>query len=114
QSGPNSSYDGDYIFKNTTGTTWTQTALAAPAHSSDGQGTLAVALDGADTHALAGLPDAQSGTGEAWLWTDSTSWDSGVQLSANDAISHACVGHSIALSADGNTLIAGGLQDSAY
>jgi hypothetical protein len=99
------------------GTTWTQQGNklvgtgTAGVFSSEGQ---SVALSGDGNTAAIGGPD-DNGVGAVWIFTRSGGvWSQvGSKLVASGAMANAGVGTSVALSADGTTLIVGAPADNA-
>jgi len=73
-----------------------------------------VALSGEGSAAIVGGVEDNSYIGAAWVYSRSGSvWtQQGNKLAGTDAIGSARQGHSVALSADGNTAIVGGLADN--
>jgi antibiotic biosynthesis monooxygenase (ABM) superfamily enzyme len=80
-----------------------------------GQGfSVALSADG-NTVIVGGLGD-NSSTGAAWVFTRSTgAWtQQGSKLVGSDGVGMVKQGHSVALSADGNTAVVGGPYDNSY
>jgi hypothetical protein len=74
---------------------------------------VAVSADGY-TVLIGGSAD-NSSAGAAWLFTrNETVWTKGSKLVGTGAVGNASQGHSVALSADGNTAIVGGPHDNSY
>ena len=74
---------------------------------------VAVSADG-KTAIVGGYTD-NSYQGAVWVYSKTNEkWDQGVKLTANDSIFKAQQGYSIALSADGNTAIVGGISDNTF
>jgi len=99
------------------GTSWTQQGsklIGDGAVGGAGQGT-AVALSADGNTALVGGPYDNSHVGAAWVFTRSGSnWtQQSNKLIGNTAVGTAWQGSSVALSADGNTALIGGPEDSS-
>ena len=75
-----------------------------------------VALSADGNTAIVGGPVDNSSTGAAWVYTRSGGvWtQQGSKLVGTGAVGNAGQGYSVALSADGNTAIVGGLGDNSY
>ena len=74
---------------------------------------VAVSADG-KTAIVGGYTD-NSYQGAVWIFSKTNEkWDQGIKLTANDSIFKAQQGYSIALSADGNTAIVGGISDNTF
>ena len=80
-----------------------------------GQG-ISVALSADGNTAIVGGVRDNSGTGAAWVYTRSGGvWNQqGTKLVGTGAVGHAGQGVSVAVSADGNTAIVGGVEDNSY
>jgi hypothetical protein len=80
---------------------------------SAGQG-LSVALSGDGNTAIVGGPSDNYSVGAAWVFTSTNgTWSQqGLKLVGTGAVGNAYQGHSVALSADGNTAILGGSTDN--
>lgn len=78
-----------------------------------GQGR-SVSLSSDGNTAAVGFPADNGGTGAIWIWTRNNGvWkQQGPKLVGAGAIGTSIQGSSVALSADGNTVIAGGLEDN--
>jgi hypothetical protein len=100
------------------GGVWTQQGVklvGADAIGQAGQGaSVALSADG-NTAILGGVAD-NSNTGSAWVFTRSGGvWtQQGGKLIGTGALGNARQGYSVALSADGNTAIVGGVADNSY
>jgi len=97
-----------------TGGVWTQQAKLAP---SGGAGNpslgVSVALSADGNTALAGGPQDNGSLGAVWVFTRSGgAWTQQAKLVGAGAVGSAALGVSVALSADGNTALAGGPQDN--
>jgi FG-GAP repeat len=100
------------------GSTWTQQGKKLTAQAGEeAQGELgwSVALSSDGNTALVGAPADEGEVGAAWVFTRSGStWtQQGKKLIANDEVGHAGYGFSVALSAEGNTALIGGITDEA-
>ena len=72
---------------------------------------MALSADG--NTAIIGQPWDDGGIGAAWIWTRSGgTWTQGPKLIGSGATGNASQGHSVALSADGNTALVGGSGDN--
>ncbi len=100
------------------GTTWSQQqklvgtgAVNKPYSAQQGN---SVALSGDGNAAIVGGPNDNVATGAAWVFTRSGStWtQQGSKLVGTGAAGDASQGYSVALSADGNTAIVGGVRDN--
>ena len=80
-----------------------------------GQG-ISVALSADGNTAIVGGVKDNSGTGAAWVFTrNGDVWNQqGNKLVGTGAVGHAGLGVSVAVSADGNTAIMGGVEDNSY
>ena len=80
-----------------------------------GQG-ISVALSADGNTAIVGGVKDNSGTGAAWAFTrNGDVWNQqGNKLVGTGAVGHAGLGVSVAVSADGNTAIMGGVEDNSY
>jgi hypothetical protein len=88
------------------GGAWSQ-LVAVPTNG----GTLALSADG--NTFIQGSFSANAGAGAVWIYSNSSgTWGQQAQLAVSDAIGLAGIGYSVALSADGNTAIVGGLNDN--
>ncbi|WP_448697761.1 gliding motility-associated C-terminal domain-containing protein [Mucilaginibacter sp. AW1-3] len=101
-----------------TGTTWTQQGnkLVGTGHGPIcGQGT-SVALSADGNTAMIGGPLEGGDIGAIWVFTrNANTWaQQGNKLTVSDNIGLTDLGRSVALSADGNTAIAGGYYDNNY
>lgn len=73
-----------------------------------------VALSADGNTAIVGGPYDHGTNGAAWVWTRSSGvWTQSAKLVGSDAIGNAFQGNSVAISADGNTAIVGGMLDNA-
>ncbi len=87
---------------------WTQQAQLFNA-----SGAVSVTLSADGNTAVIGAPGNNVGVGAAWVFTRSNGvWTQGQILAANDEAGQAGFGQSVALSADGNTVIVGGPNDN--
>jgi len=86
--------------------------VGAGAVGSSNQGTVAISADGS-TAVVGGSNDSE-GTGAIWIFVRSgNSWtQQGAKLTGSDGIGAPGLGTSVAISADGNTVIAGGSGDN--
>jgi antibiotic biosynthesis monooxygenase (ABM) superfamily enzyme len=114
-SGDNSDTGAAWVYTHSGGL-WTQqdsklVGTGAVGHA--GQGISVALSDDGNTAVVGGVGD-NSGSGAAWAHTRSgTNWtQQGSKLVGTGAVGHAGQGHSVALSADGNTAIVGGLTDN--
>ncbi len=74
---------------------------------------VAVSADG-NTAIVGGYTD-NSYQGAVWVYSRTNEkWDQGIKLTANDSIFKAQQGYSVAISADGNTAIFGGISDNSF
>ncbi|HEY7537544.1 MAG TPA: IPT/TIG domain-containing protein [Gaiellaceae bacterium] len=98
------------------GNTWTQQGAKLTGAGETGNGELGrgVALSSDGSTAIAGGPLDNGGTGALWVFTRSgTTWTpQGGKLTGTGATGAPNLGTSVALSADGDTLLAGGAGDS--
>jgi FG-GAP-like repeat len=99
------------------GGVWTQQGpklVGSGAIGGSSQG-VSVALSADGNTAIVGGFEDNLGVGAAWVFIrDSGVWvQEGPKLLASDAVGSANLGYSVALSADGNTAIAGGLEDNS-
>jgi hypothetical protein len=97
------------------GTNWTQQSIKLVGKGAVGsarQG-VSVALSADGTTAIVGGVEDSANRGAAWVFNrQGNVWaQQNDKLAAKDASSNAMQGHSVALSADGNTAIVGGLAD---
>jgi hypothetical protein len=78
------------------------------------QGIVSLSADG--NTAVVGGPNDNDGTGAIWIFTKSDiSWtQQGGKLTGSDCIGASMMGQSVAISADGNTVIAGGPGDGGF
>jgi flagellar basal body rod protein FlgG/antibiotic biosynthesis monooxygenase (ABM) superfamily enzyme len=97
------------------GTSWTQQGNKLVGNGTGGNQGFSVALSADGNTALVGGPYDNSNVGAAWVFTRSGStWtQQGNKLVGNGAVGNAWQGSSVALSADGNTALVGGPQDSS-
>ncbi|MBV8598072.1 MAG: hypothetical protein JO017_04550 [Actinobacteria bacterium] len=106
---------GAYVFTRT-GSTWRRQPLVLRGRGElrSGEFGLAVAMS-ADGKTLAvGGPGDNSGAGAVWTFARVGSrWVAGPKLLARGERGHAEFGYSVALSADGKTLVVGGFRDNA-
>jgi hypothetical protein len=105
---------GAYVFTRT-GTKWRREpiVLTGRGEQRNGEFGLAVALSEDGKVAAIGGPSDNSGTGAVWIFTHSGSrWVPGPKLTPADEIGRAEFGYTVALSADGRTLLAGGFRDN--
>ena len=73
------------------------------------------ALSADGNTAIFGGPDDSGGVGAAWVWTRSGgAWAEQSKLIGTGAVGSSHQGFSVALSADGNTAIVGGADDSGF
>ena len=87
---------------------WTQQAQLFNA-----SGAVSVTLSADGNTAVIGAPGDNVEVGAAWVFTRSNGeWTQGQKLAANDEAGQAGFGQSVALSADGNTVIVGGPKDN--
>ena len=95
------------------GTGW-GTKLVGTGAVGNGRQGVSVALSGDGSTAIVGGVEDKSYSGAAWVYSRSgTVWTQQAnKLVGTDAIGSAGQGHSVALSADGNTAIVGGLADN--
>jgi hypothetical protein len=105
-----------YVYINTGGV-WTQQGpalLGTGAVGASKQG-YSVGITGDGNTAIVGGPDDNSNVGAAWLFTrNGGNWtQQGSKLVGTGAVGAAQQGTSVALSADGNTAIAGGIGDAS-
>lgn len=83
---------------------------ASNASGPAGLGPVALSADG--NTALVGGPADAAGAGAVWVWTrNGNTWTQTAKLVGTGAVGNARLGVSVALSADGNTAIAGGFLD---
>ena len=113
--GDNSHTGAAWVFTRS-GTVWTQQGsklVGTGAVGTAGQG-ISVALSADGNTAIVGGVEDNSDTGAAWVFTRSgTVWtQQGNKLVGTGAVGTAGQGHSVALSADGDTAIVGGLADN--
>ncbi len=115
--GDNSSAGAAWVWTRTGGV-WTQqggklVGTGAIGNALQGQ---SVALSADGNTAIVGGNGDNSYAGAAWVWTRSNGgWaQQGDKLVGNDATGNAAQGYSVALSADGNTAIVGGPNDSNF
>ena len=97
------------------GSSWTQQTIlvGTGATGPAGQGT-SVALSADGNTALVGGEGDDAGIGATWVFTRSGSvWTQQAKLVGSGAIGNAEQGSAVALSADGNTAIVGGLNDNS-
>ncbi len=75
---------------------------------------VAISADG--NTAITGGPEDNNGVGAVWIYTRTGStWTQQTQIAApNDAIGTAEFGFSVGISANGNTIIVGAMQDDSY
>ena len=109
------SYTGAAWAYTRSGDVWTQqgsklVGTGAVGNASQGH---SVALSADGSTAVVGGPHDNSYTGAAWSYTrNGTAWtQQGNKLAGPGAVGNARQGSSVALSADGNTAIAGGISD---
>ncbi|MBS0151402.1 MAG: hypothetical protein JSR31_10720, partial [Nitrospira sp.] len=106
-----------WVYTRTAGV-WTQQGpklLGTDDIGTAGQG-MSVALGADGNTAVVGGGGDNSGVGAAWVYTRTAGvWtQQGPKLVGTDAVGSATQGFSIALSADGNTVVVGGWQDNSY
>jgi hypothetical protein len=98
------------------GSTWTQQgeALVGGEESGGAEFGRSVALSGEGETALVGGPYDGNGAGAVWVFTRSgSSWaQQGAKLTGAEEDGEVHLGHSVALSADGDTALAGGRYDN--
>ncbi len=98
------------------GSTWTQQGGALTATGEIGEGELgwSVALSSAGNTALIGGPGDNTNVGALWVFTRSGStWtQQGTKLTGSGEVGEGQLGYSVALSANGNTALAGGPTDN--
>ena len=98
------------------GNSWTQSGSKLTPSDETGAGLFgsAVALSSSATTAIIGGSGDSTGTGAAWVFTQSGGvWSQqGLKLLGTGAIGAAAQGYSVALAADGNTAIVGGYHDN--
>jgi hypothetical protein len=114
----NNGYAGAvWVFTRSEGV-WTQQGgtLAGNDAVADAEQGISVALSADGVTAIVGGDSDSYGTGAAWVYTQSGGvWtQQGSKLVGTGAIGNAQQGYSVALSADGNTAIVGGLLDNGY
>ena len=115
--GDNSDTGAAWVYTRSGGV-WTQQGsklVGTGAVGQAGQGvSVALSADG-NTAIVGGVAD-NSGTGAAWVYTRSGGvWtQQGSKLVGTGAVGNAGQGNSVALSADGNTAIVGGVADNSY
>ena len=114
--GDNTDTGAAWVFTRSGGV-WTQQGsklVGTGAVGNAGQG-FSVALSADGNTAIVGGPADNAGTGAAWVFTRSGGvWtQQGNKLVGTGAVGTARQGHSVALSADGNTAIVGGPADNA-
>jgi hypothetical protein len=115
--GDNSGAGAAWVFTRSSGV-WTQQGsklVGSGAVGGAAQGA-SVALSADGTTAVVGGSDDNSNAGAAWVYTQSGGvWtQQGSKLVGGGAIGAAFQGHSVALSADGNTAIVGGPEDNSF
>jgi antibiotic biosynthesis monooxygenase (ABM) superfamily enzyme len=113
-SGDNSGTGAAWLYTRSGGV-WTQQGkLVGTGSVGSAEQGRSVALSGDGNTAVVGGVGDNSGSGAAWAHTRSgTNWtQQGSKLVGTGAVGHAGQGHSVALSADGNTAIVGGLTDN--
>jgi hypothetical protein len=98
------------------GGVWTEgsklVAIGAVGNASQGR---SVALSSDGNTAIVGGGADNSSAGAAWVFTRTgTIWTQASKLVGTGAVGKASQGHSVALSADGNTAIVGGPHDNSY
>jgi hypothetical protein len=106
---------GAYVFTRT-GSTWHRepTVLAGRGELRNGEFGLAVAMSDDGTTAAVGGPSDDSGSGAVWTFNRSGArWVPGPKLVPHDEDGKAEFGYSVALSADGRTMLVGGFRDRA-
>jgi hypothetical protein len=100
------------------GGVWTQqgTKLVGSGAVGNAQQGWSVSLSSDGNTAIVGGEADNGGAGAAWVWTRSGGvWTQlGTKLVGSGAVGAATQGASVSLSADGNTAIAGGVQDNSY
>jgi len=109
-------YTGGTWVHNRNGDLWTQgsklVGTGAVGNASQGR-SVAVSADG-NTVLIGGSAD-NSSAGAVWVFSrNGTVWTQGSKLVGTGAVGNASQGHSVALSADGNTAIVGGPHDNSY
>ena len=107
--------DGAVWVYTRTGGVWKQQGGKFVGRDNDGDGGgYSVALSGNGSTAIVGGPNDNRGDGAAWVYTRSGgAWNQqGSKLVGTGAVLAASQGQSVALSADGNTAIVGGLYDN--
>ena len=112
--GDNSNVGAAWVFTQSDGT-WTQQAklVGMDAVGRSDQG-LSVALSADGSTAIVGGADDDSGVGAAWVFTRSGgTWTQQTKLVGSGYSGNSAQGCSAALSADGNTVVVGGLDDDA-
>jgi hypothetical protein len=114
----NSAKGAAWVFTRS-GSTWTQqttTKLSGSDATTNANFGVSVALSADGSTALIGGLNDSGGTGAAWVFTRSGStWtqQTTTKLTGSDATTTANFGISVALSADGNTALIGGYQDTS-
>jgi hypothetical protein len=109
-------YRGGAWVHHRNGDVWTQgsklVGIETIGHASQGR-SVALSADG-NTVLVGGSAD-NSSAGAGWVFTrNGTVWTQASKLVGTGAVGNASQGHSVALSADGNTAIVGGPHDNSY
>jgi hypothetical protein len=112
----NSNAGAAWVFARVNGA-WTQqgSKLVGTGGQGNAHQGFSVALSADGNTAVVGGPQDANGTGRAWVYrrTGSGTWTQLIALAAGDAVGNAQQGYSVAVSADGNTVLVGGNNDSS-
>lgn len=112
--GDNIAAGGIWIFTRT-GSTWAQQGgkLIGGGNLGNAQQGSSVSLSDDGNTLVSGGPADNAGIGAAWVFTRSGSnWTPQMKLIGNNATAGALLGSAVAISGDGNTLVAGGYNDN--
>ncbi|MEZ5016118.1 MAG: T9SS type A sorting domain-containing protein [Flavipsychrobacter sp.] len=107
---------GQAVIMNRNGSIWTQgqTLVGSGAIGGANQGN-SVAVSGDGNTAIIGGPNDNNGAGAAWIFVkNGTTWTEQTKLVGTGATGNAWQGFSVAISADGNTVIVGGPQNNTH
>ena len=111
----NSSVGAAWVWSRSSGSWVMEQKLVGSGYSGTSQQGIAVSLSADGNTAIVGGYGDNSGDGAVWVWTRSAgTWTQQGNKLVGQVSSGAGMGYSVSLSANGNTLIAGGLYDNVF